>query len=150
MPAPRPLERQQVGVEPPPADDVAARGRHVHAPAPRQQRPRQQDRGADRAAEVRVRIVVAETRGAHAHRVATGERNFGAELAQQTHLRLDIADPGHVSERDLFVREERGRKERQRRVLVAPRPQRARDRLTALDDELGARYVCGRVHRAVS
>ena len=119
-------------------------------PAPRQQRPGEQDRGADRPAEVRVRIVVAEARGADAHRVAADERGFRAELAQQLDLRLDIADPGHVPERDLPIREERGRKERQRRVLVAPRPQCARDRLTTLDHELGTRHVSGCLHRAAS
>ena len=53
--APSAAERVEVRVDAAAADDVAARRRHVDRPLARQQRPGQQDRGADAGAERRGR-----------------------------------------------------------------------------------------------
>ena len=50
------FERQEMGVEPAPADDVAAGRRQHHLAAAGQQRPGQQDRGADPRAQHRIEI----------------------------------------------------------------------------------------------
>ncbi len=50
------LEGQEMRVETPAADDVAAGRRQRHLAAAGQQRPRQQDRGADPRAQLRIEI----------------------------------------------------------------------------------------------
>ena len=60
-------ERQQVGVHPAPADEVAAGERQLHLAAARQQRARQQERCPQAAAEVGVEVVV-RTRSARSAR----------------------------------------------------------------------------------
>ena len=73
------LEGEEMGVEAPPADDVAAgRGQH-HLAAAGEQRPRQQDRGADPRAENRIEIGGANVLGVNGEPVAPAPFARGAD-----------------------------------------------------------------------
>ena len=144
------FERQHMGVEAPATDHVSTGRRHADPPATREERARQQDRGADRAAEFRIGIVVAQTRGGDPDRVVAHDFSVGPELTEQPDLCFHIPDSRHVGERDLVVGEQRRGQHRQCRVLVAARLKRARDRVAALDHEPGTRHVCKVVHRTSS
>ena len=72
--APRRAEGQQVGVHAPAADEVAARQRQVHLAAAGEQRPGQQQRGPQAAAEVGVELGRAHPVGAQRERVRARRR----------------------------------------------------------------------------
>ena len=98
------LEREQVGIDAPAADHVAARQRHVGAAEARQQRAGEQDRGADALREPLVERRRADVGGAHADLVALRPVDLGTEVDEQLEHRLDVADARHVAEHDRLGR----------------------------------------------
>src|SRR5919106_2787655 len=67
--------------------------------------------------------------------VAPGPLDLGAEVVEQLHHRLDVADSRDVCERHRFGGEEARGEDRQGAVLVAGRAHAAVERAAALDDE---------------
>ena len=127
-------------VEAPPADDVAAGRRQRHLAAAGEQRPGQQDRGADPRAEFGIEIGGADVLGVDRERVARLPFGRGADRADQFDQRLGVADARHVLQRDRMLGEQRGGDDRQRRVLVAGRLDRAREPVAAFNDVLNGRH----------
>ncbi len=115
------FEGQEMRVEAPPADDVAARWRQHHLAAAGEQRPRQQDRGADARAENRIEIGGADVLGVNGEPVAPAPFGGRADRADQFHQRFGVANPRDVVERDRMLGQEGGGNDRQRRILVAGR-----------------------------
>ena len=128
-------EGVDVRVEPPAPDHVPARRRHDGAPEAREQRPGEQERRADLAAEVGVELGLRDPGAVDPHLVRPGPRRVGAEVGEQLDHHLDVADAREVRQRDLLGREHGRGEDRQRAVLVPGRADRARERATALDDE---------------
>ena len=131
------LERVEVRVQPAAADHVAAGGRHVGAAEARQQRAGQQERGADPRRELGIDVRVGgDAGGADGDLVLAAPLDARAEMLEQVEHRLHVADPRHVAHDDL-VRGERGRGQTGKGgVLVACGHDRARQRNTAVDEEL--------------
>ena len=128
-------EGVDVRVEAPAPDHVAARRRHDGAAEAGEQRPGEQERGADLAAEVGVELGLRDAGAVDANLVRPRPGGVGAEVDEQLDHHLDVADPRQVRESDL-LRGEHGRGEdRQGAVLVPGRANRAGERATALDDE---------------
>ena len=129
------LERQEVGVDPAAADDVAAGRRQGHRAEPGEQRAGQQDRGADPGAELGI-----ERLGPHAARVDPDEVGPGplgrrAEIDQQREHGLDVPDARDVVEIHRAVGEDGAGEDRQRGVLVAGGPDRPAQRTSAAHEE---------------
>ena len=134
------LEGQKMRVETAPADDVAAGRRQRHLAAAGQQRPGQQDRGADPRAQLRIEIGGADFLGVDRQRVALVPFGRGADRADQFDQRLGVADARHVFQRDRMLGEQGGGDDRQRGVLVAGRLDRARKPVAAFNDVLNGRH----------
>ena len=98
-------EAVEVRVEAPAADHVAPGRRHRRAAEAREQRPGQQERGADRlgaaAVDLRVRVDVG---GAQADLVIAQPLHRDAEPFEHGEHRLDVADPRDVADDDLLAR----------------------------------------------
>ena len=127
-------ERVDMRIEPPPADHVAARRWNTRAPEPGEQRPREQERGANPAREPRVHFMRDVLR-VDADLVLTGPFGLGAQTREQIDHRVDVPDAGHVGERHRLVCEQARREDRQRTVLVAGRADAPGDRVAPFDDE---------------
>ena len=136
------LEGQEMRVEPAPADDVAAGRRQHHLAAARQQRPRQQDRGADPRAELRIEIGGANAFGVDGERVAASRHSAEAptERISSTSVSVSRMRGTFSSVTGCSVSKRRG-DDRQRGILVAGRRDRAGEPMTALDDVLDGRHV---------
>ena len=129
------LERVHVRVEAAAADHVPAGRGHDRAAAAGEQRPGEQDRGADPAAELLVELVSRSLGGVDAHLARPEALHVDAEPLDELEHRVDVEDRRDVRERHRRVREQAGRDDRQRRVLVAGGPDAAVQRLAALDHE---------------
>ena len=114
-------ERHQVGIDAAPADDVAARRRDVGGAEAGEQRAREQDRGADARAQLGIERGLRDVGSPHPQPVRPEPLGLGADVAQKLDHRLDVADAGHVVERDGVGREQAGRQDREGGVLVAGR-----------------------------
>src|SRR5581483_1670971 len=134
-PGAHPREGVDVRVEPPPADQVAARGRDDRVPEPRQQRAGEEERGAHAPAEFGVELVLGDVRGVHPDLVRAGPGDVGAEVGEQLEHRVDVADPRDVRQENRVLREQRRGEDRQRAVLVAGRLDRPREPLAPFDHE---------------
>src|SRR5947208_9854027 len=122
-------------VEAPAADHVTPRARDRDASEAREQRPGEQERGADLAAELRIEIGLLDRRRIDTHVVRTSPLDARADMRQEIDHRLDIADARHVREADLVAGEEARSEDRERSVLVPGCPHRAREGAPALDHE---------------
>src|SRR5439155_685612 len=118
------------------ADHVPARRGHLGAAEAGQQRPGDEERGADPVRDLGVDLRLAHVRRAEGDDVLVAPVDAHAEPAQELEHRLHVADARDVAEDDLLLGQEACRERRQRRVLVTRRHDRARQRLTPLDDEL--------------
>ena len=128
-------ERVNVCVEASAPDHVASRMRYDRATEACEQWAREQERGANLAAQIRVELGLRDTGTVDAYLVRPRPGGVGAEIDEQLDHHLDIANPGHVREPHL-LRGEHGRGEnRQGAVLVPGRTDRAGERATTLDDE---------------
>ena len=134
------FEREHMRVQTAAADDVAAGRRQHHFAAAGEQGAREQDRGADADAELGVEIGGADALGVDMKRIAGGPFRRRADRADQLDQRLGVADPRHVLQRYRMLGEQGGGDDRQRRILVAGRLDRAREPVTALDDVLDGRH----------
>ena len=124
-----------VRVEPAAADHVAARRRDARPAEAREQRAREQERGADTAGELRVELVRRDLRRLHANFVVARPLDLRADVGEQGHHRLGVADPRHVVEHHRLGRQQARGEDRQRAVLVAGRPHASAQGPAALDDE---------------
>ena len=140
------LEGVEVRVEPAPADHVTARRGHDRAAVTCEQRPGEQERGADLARELRVDLV-GDVRRMHTHLVRAEPLDLGAEVCEQAAHRLDVADVRDVGKRDRLLGEEACCEDRQGAVLVAGCAHPAGERVAPLDHErLRQRSHDGRGH----
>ena len=128
-------EGVNVRIEPPSSDHVSARRRSADGAEAREQRPREQERGADAPAEALVGAPPRDVGGMDVHLVRTGPVRLGSDVVEQLDHRLDVRDSRHVAERDRLGRQQTPGQNRQRAVLVARRLDPAVERSSALDHE---------------
>ena len=133
--APERLQREDVGVDTAAPDHVAARERQPHVTATRQERPGEQERGADLLADLRVRFIAVHAVGPEGESTRTAGRHRHTEVAEDRDHGFHVADHGHVRQHHLIGGEERRGDERKCRVLVATRADAPADRMTAFDHE---------------
>src|SRR6266850_2292759 len=134
------LEGKEMRVEASPADDIAAGRRQRHLAAAGQQRPGQQDRGADPRAEFGIEIGGANFLGVDRQRVACLPLGGSTDRADQFDQRFGIADARYVFQRDRMLGEQGGGDDRQRGILVAGRLDRSREPVAAFNDVLNGRH----------
>src|SRR5206468_48158 len=137
------LEGEEMRVEATAADDVAAGRRQRHLAAAGEQRPGQQDRGADTGTEFGIEVGRADFLGVDIKRVARSPFRRGPDRTDQFDQRFGVADARHVLQRDGMLGEQGSGDDRQRRVLVAGRLDRSREPVAAFNDVLNGRH--GRV-----
>jgi hypothetical protein len=99
-------ERVNVGVEPAPADHVAARRRDRRAANSREQRPGEEERRADAAGELVVDVRRCDVGRVHSHLVRTDPVGVGAQLHEQLDHRLDVANPRNVGQGHRLIGEQ--------------------------------------------
>ena len=128
-------EGVDVGVEPAAPDHVASRGRHDGPAEAGEQRPGEQERRADLAAEIGVELGLRDAGAIDAHLVRPRPGGVGAEVDEQLDHHLDVADARQVREQHLLGGEHGRGEDRQSAVLVPGCTDRAGERATALDDE---------------
>ena len=129
-------ERVDVRVEAPAADDVAAGRRDLGAAEAREQRPGEQERRADAAAELLVELASSRSSPAWTRtsfRPSTRRRRRGRRAARPSSRRRGCAGRSRASPAR-SVSSARG-EDRQRAVLVPGGADPAAQRLSALDDE---------------
>jgi hypothetical protein len=142
-------EGVDVRVEPAPADHVAAGRRHARAAQACEQRAGEQERRADLARERRVQLVRGDVGCMDADLVLADPLRVRAERGDQSHHRVDVADPRHVAQHDRLAREQAGGEHRQRAVLVPGGANPAAQGVAALDHEgLGERVFDGSLGHA--
>ncbi len=124
----QPLERVHVRVEPPAADHVPSGRRNHGAPAAREQRACEEDRRPDPAAELLVELVPGRVGRMDPQLAGPEALDVDADVGHELEHRLDVEDARDVRERHGLVREQAGSDDRQRRVLVAGRPNPAAQR----------------------
>ena len=137
-----------MGVEATPPDHVAAGWRQRDLAAAGQQRPGQQDRGADPRAQNRIEVGGANGFGMDRQRIARAPFGRRADRADQLHQRLGVANARHVLKRHRMLGQQRRGDDRQRGVLVAGRLDRAGKPVSPLDHVLdrGGRPGCRVTH----
>ena len=129
-------ERVQVRIQAAAPDHVAAGRRQQRLAEAGEQRPGDQERGADLLGQVGVDVGLGDRVGLQGDDVPVAPVDLHAEILQQHDQGLGVADPGHVPEHDLLVREQARGQQRQGRVLVAGGHDGAGQRHAAFDDEL--------------
>ena len=130
-------EGVQVRVQAPAADHVAAGRRHHGAAEAREQRPGEQERGADQLGQLAARSRPRARRAAHsASSFGPRQLDLHADRREDLEHRLDVADARHVAHDHLVLGEDASGEDRQRPVLVPGRDHRAGQRDAAFDDEL--------------
>ena len=134
-PGPQRAQRVQVRVEPPPADEVPAGRGHVCLADAGEQRAGEQERGADAARELGF-DVAPDRVGPQRQLVLVTPGHAHAEILEQRQHRVDVADPRHVADHELFLGEDRCGQDREGGVLVPRRDDRPGQRVPALDHEL--------------
>ena len=92
----QPLEREKMGVDAPPSDDVAARRRKLDVTASREQRAGEQNRRANLLAQLRIEVRRANRLGVDAQGVARGPGDVHPRRGDELDERLDVADARHV------------------------------------------------------
>src|SRR5205085_1542566 len=128
-------ERVDMRVETSATDHVAPRRRDHRPAGPCEQRPGEQERRPDPAGELRVELVGRKRPGVDAHLVGRRPLDVRAEVGDELHHRLDVADVRDVREAHRLVREHARRQDRQRAVLVARSTDPAVQSAPALDQE---------------
>ena len=115
------LEGVDVGVEPAPADHVAARRRHRGAAQRASSGPASRNEARMRRAQLLVRLGLDELGRVDVHLVRPDPLRVRAEIGEELDHRLDVADARHVVQRHRLAGEQRGGEDRERAVLVARR-----------------------------
>jgi hypothetical protein len=129
-------EGVEVRVEPAAADHVASGRGHLGRAEARQQRPGDQERGADALGERRVDLGLVHVGGAQDERVAVAGLDAHAKVGEELEQRLRVADPRHVVDHHRLLGQQRAGEERQRCVLVPCGHDRSGERRAAFDHEL--------------
>jgi hypothetical protein len=129
------LEGEKMGIDAAAPYDVPARRREDHLSEPCKRGTRHQNGGADAGTQPRIEWLGSCGAGIDPHDVGTGPCDARAQIGEEREHRLDVADPGHVVEIDRPVDEQGGGKDRQGRILVARRADRAVQRTTAANLE---------------
>ena len=131
------LEGVEVGVEAATADEVAAGRRHLRLAEARQQRPGEQERGADLPRELLVHRAAGDAAPAQRRTLLSADPgDLDPELLEQRDLGFGVADPRHPVQQHLLLGQQAGGEDRQRRVLVAGDGQLPGEGNAALDNEL--------------
>ncbi len=125
-----------MGIEATPPDHIAAGRRHPSGPEARQQRPGEQERGADPLRQLSVDLGAVDRRAVDQQLAGAEPLDPRAERLEQQHHRFDVSDPRHVAQDHLVVGEQARRQDRQGSVFVAGGHDRARQRHSAFDYEL--------------
>jgi hypothetical protein len=128
-------ERVDVSVQSPPADHVATRRRHDRLALPRQQRPREQDRGSDPVAELLVELVLRDGARVEPDLPHAYVLYFDAEVGYEIEHGLHVSDRRDVRKQHRLVGEQAGCHDRQGRVLVPGGTDSAVQGPAAFDDE---------------
>jgi hypothetical protein len=102
-------QREEVRVDAPAADHVAARRRHLGPAEAAEQRAGQQDRRADLLGQPLVEGAGRDVGGADTDLVRPGPGDLGPQVVEQLEHRLDVADARHVRELDGLGGQQRGR-----------------------------------------
>jgi hypothetical protein len=114
------------------ADGAAPGQRHARLPEARDQRAEREDRGAHR-----LHVLVGRERLDHVARVEADVMGRGlglhAHALEQLHHRAHVVQLRHVADVDGSGGQQRGREDRQRRVLGTGHPHFARKRHAALN-----------------
>ena len=129
-------EGVEMRVQAPAADHVAAGRGHHGALEARQQRRGEQEGGADLLGQLGLDLDAVHAGGAQRELVGPDPGDVHPELLEDRDHRLDVADAGHVAHEHLILGEDARGENRQRRVLVPGRGERAGERDAAFDDEL--------------
>src|SRR3989442_6622814 len=124
-----------------PADHVAAGTTQPDFPVATEQRPSEEERGADLFRERR-RTLGAAQRSGHPHGVTVEFFDLRAERARNLDHAAHVANARHVVQGHRLVGEQARRDERKRFVLVACWCDLAAERRAAFDDE--ARHPAGK------
>jgi hypothetical protein len=112
-------ERFDVGGDRPACRKVAAGRGELRTAAPREERTQQENRPAEAAHHRPIGLVLQHVGAPHAQRRGADAVHLGAEVHEQLRHHLDVTDARHVAEHALLGREQAGREQRQRGVLVA-------------------------------
>ena len=134
------FEGENVGIEPPSANDIAARRGENGPSGARQQRRREENRGADPGAELGVERIAAHRRRVNHQRAGAGPVRRGAGGAHEPQQALDVPNARDILEGDWLIRQERGADNWQGGVLVPGGANGAREGAPTLDNELGCRH----------
>ncbi len=129
------VEGVEVGVEAATADEIAAGRRHPRLAEAGEQRPGEEEGGADLFGELLVDGHIGDPLGAEPHAVVGDPGDLDAEALEQSDLRFGVANARHPVQQQLLLGEQAGGEDRQRRVLVAGDGHLAGERHPALDDE---------------
>ncbi len=112
------FQGEEVGIDAAAADDVAAGRRQRNFAEAREQWPGEQNGGSNPRAELGIERLETGAASIEPHRVGTGPLDGRAEIRQQREHGLDVADAGHVFQRNGAVGEQRRSEDRERGVLV--------------------------------
>ena len=130
-----------MGVEPPPADSIAA-GRRQHGLARPREQPRREQHGA---AELRhhrgVGVAALEIARVQAHRAVVVDVHSDPQVAEAFEQRGHVPDAGHVVDHHLSRDQQAGREHGQRLVLVARRRHRPPQGMATLHQEAISGHV---------
>ncbi len=126
---------EQVGVDPPPADAIAAGAWHGGPSGAGEQRRGEQEGAPDLRGQVAVEGAATESVRPNRDGVGIVALNSRAQLLRDGQHRPDIEDVGHVLQHDLVGGQEGCRDRRQGLVLVARRGDAARQSPTSCDPE---------------
>ena len=108
-----------MGVESPPADDVASRGRQRHLTTAGKQRAHQQDRGPDTRAESGVEIRGADVLGMDVEPIASAPFGPRTDRSDQLDEGFGIANARHILEGEGVLGQQRCGDDGKGCVLVA-------------------------------
>ena len=117
--------------------------RQLDLAAAREQRARQQQRGAEAPAQVGVELGGADAAARMRDEFGPSSRTLTPEVVEQRQHHVHVQDVGHVVQHDLLVGEEAGGQDRQSGVLVAARHDGAGQRAAAPDDQPVLAHVVG-------
>ena len=130
-----PLEGQEVRVETAAADDVATRRGQVHLAMAGEHGAGKQNGRAHFAAEIRAEFGFVDTGTAQTDVVVADKFGFAAEILNDIHHYLDIANLWHIVQDDILAGEQAGREGGQDFVFVATRNEGAAEFVSAFDDK---------------
>ena len=120
--------------------EVAAGRRDVRAAGAREERSEQQNGPPEPADEGAIGGMRLDTRRPDTQGRGTDPLDLGADVEEQARHHLDVANPRHVGQHALLVREQTRGQQRQRRVLVPFDGNATFEPVTALDEQTRHQY----------